>query len=44
MAQDVFRGRIGRTLRDSEPWWPPRREPPAFSSMIPSALMAAETQ
>ena len=23
-----FGGTIGRTLRDSTPWWPPRREPP----------------
>jgi arylsulfatase A-like enzyme len=27
-AADGFGGVIGRTLRDSTPWWPPRREPP----------------
>jgi arylsulfatase A-like enzyme len=26
---DDFAGRIGRTLADSTPWWPPRHEPPA---------------
>ena len=23
-----FEGRVGRTMAGSEPWWPPRREPP----------------
>ena len=27
-AADGFAGVIGRTLRDSTPWWRPRREPP----------------
>ena len=28
MGGEAFSGRIGRTLHDSTPWWPPRREPP----------------
>ena len=24
-----FEGRVGRTVAGSEPWWPPRAEPPA---------------
>ena len=24
-----FEGRVGRTVAGSEPWWPPRPEPPA---------------
>ncbi|TDD90646.1 arylsulfatase [Saccharopolyspora karakumensis] len=27
-AYDGFGGTIGRTFRSSEPWWPPRTEPP----------------
>jgi len=39
MAGEAFGGRIGRTLRDSEPWWPPRREPPAYAPDIVVLLL-----
>ena len=34
-----FHSTIGRTLRDSTPWWPPRREPPANAPDIVVILL-----
>jgi arylsulfatase len=34
-----FAGRIGRTLADSTPWWPPRRDPPAGAPDIVVVLL-----
>ena len=34
-----WQGRIGRTLHDSTPWWPPRREPPRDASDIVVILL-----
>ena len=28
VVQAEFGGRVGRTWRDSEPWWPPQPTPP----------------
>ncbi|MEP7207509.1 MAG: arylsulfatase [Casimicrobiaceae bacterium] len=36
---DGFRGLIGRTLGESQPWWPPRRAPPAGAPDIVVVLL-----
>lgn len=34
MTDEIFKGRIGRTLADSEPWWPEPVRPPANAPNI----------
>ena len=34
-----FGGRIGKTLRESEPWWAPRREAPSGAPNVVVVLL-----